>query len=129
VGYGAPAQFRAPGLLGVPVSVTGSNVENFDAGTLVSSTGPELVIVRSPVDWIALNVDWSECCSPGVWPGGFPEAFPHTQPTMIGWIAACALDADSRPATTIAPATKTRLIGLASLLELDGLRPTLARSP
>jgi hypothetical protein len=27
-----PAQFKAPGLLGVPVSVVGSNVENFDAG-------------------------------------------------------------------------------------------------
>jgi hypothetical protein len=51
--YGAPAQFSAPGLLGVPVSLAGSNVENFDAGTLRSSTGPELVIVRSPVDWIA----------------------------------------------------------------------------
>jgi hypothetical protein len=48
--YGcAPAQLRAPGLLGVPVSVAGSKVENFDAGTVVSRTGPELVTVRNPV--------------------------------------------------------------------------------
>ena len=71
--YGAPAQLSAPGLLGVPVSVAGSNVENFDAGTLVSSTGPELVKVTSPVDGTARNVDRSECCSPGVCPGGFPR--------------------------------------------------------
>jgi hypothetical protein len=80
-------------LLGVPVSVAGSNVENFDAGTLVSSTGPELVNVRSPVAWTARSVDWSACVSPGVCPGGFPDALPQTQPTMIGWIVAWALEA------------------------------------
>jgi hypothetical protein len=47
-------------LLGVPVSVLGSKLENFDAGTVRSMTGPLSVKVRRPVAWSARSVDWSE---------------------------------------------------------------------
>jgi hypothetical protein len=80
----------------VPVSVSGSNVENFEAGMLMSSTGPVLVMVRQLVVWSVRNVDRSECVVPGVWPGGSPEALPLTQPTAMGWIVAVARDDDQR---------------------------------
>jgi len=44
-------------LLGVPVSVTGSKLENFEASTLKSATAPDGVKVRRPVAWRARSVD------------------------------------------------------------------------
>jgi hypothetical protein len=75
-------------LLGVPVSVATSKVENFAAGLVGSKTGPPAVSVTTPVACRARNVDWGEWFTPdssgGVCPGGSPEAFPHHQPTMSG---------------------------------------------
>jgi hypothetical protein len=44
-------------LVGVPVSVAGSMLENFEAGTLKSTTGPDGGTVRRPVAWRAHSVD------------------------------------------------------------------------
>jgi hypothetical protein len=71
--------------------VLGSKLENFEAGTVRSITGPPAVRVSRPVACKARSVDWSEWFAPGVCPGGSPEAFPHHQPSMIGWIVAGAL--------------------------------------
>ena len=51
-----PATDRPPG------------VENFEAGMLMSSTGPVLVMVRQLVAWSVRDVDRSECVVPGVPP-------------------------------------------------------------
>src|SRR5918911_949310 len=58
-----------------------------------------------PVACSARNVDFSECVSPGVCPGGSPDALPHTHPTMSGWIVADAGAADA----TIAARLTTRV--------------------
>src|SRR5947209_20383580 len=58
-----------------------------------------------PVACSARNVDWSECVSPGVCPGGSPDALPHTQPTMSGWIVADAGAADAATAAVAARLT------------------------
>jgi hypothetical protein len=86
-------QLIPPGLLGVPVSVTGSNVENLAAGRLRSSTGSPEVRVTTPVACRARKVDVSEWFPPGSCPPGSPLALPHNQPFVIGWIAADAVPA------------------------------------
>jgi hypothetical protein len=87
----------------VPVSVATSKVENLAGGRVGSKTGPVAVSVTTPVACRARKVDWSEWFSPGVCPGGSPEAFPHHQPTVSGWIVADALGAiRSAPAITAA---------------------------
>jgi hypothetical protein len=64
---------------------------NLAAGFVKSKIGNPVVgsmPTTIPVAWRARNVDWSECVWPGVCPDGSPLAFPHTQPTISGWIVA-----------------------------------------
>src|SRR5215203_483151 len=106
------AQLIAPGFAGVPVSIgTTVNVLNFIAGLLKSKIGRPVVGStprRTPVACKARNVDWSAWFSPGDCPGGSPEAFLQTHPTISGWMVASA-DVEMIPATRAAVRSATTL--------------------
>jgi hypothetical protein len=112
----------------VPVSVgVTTKVENFAGGRVRSNTGPVAVSVTTPVACRARKVDWSEWFSPGVCPGGSPEAFPHHQPTVSGWIVADALGATKSAPTITAAQTRRFTFDLLSASVPRRLLPDRSR--
>ena len=80
--------------------------------------GPSAVKVRTPVATSARSVDWSAWVSPGVCPGGLPEAA-QTQPSMIGWIVAEAVDAPLRKSAAAINIVRTKRLMVTPLREGD----------
>src|SRR5829696_9484424 len=92
---------------------------NFDAGRVRSMTGPSAVKVRTPVAISARSVGWSAWVRPGVCPGGLPEAAPQTQPSMIGWMVAEAVDALLRMSAAATNIARTKRLMVTPLRERD----------